>query len=91
MNKTRRPASPEYDTPIAFHVPPANQGQMIIISYAAAYPYVLRHQHDRSDNSHSYEISRVVSNDEGDYWNGEPPNRRWREMTAEELRNFRLA
>lgn len=90
MSKSR-PACPEYDMPITFHVPPRNQGQIIIVSYAAAYPYVLRHQHDRSDNSHSYEISHMHSKDECDYWNGEPPNRRWRRMTAEEVRNFGLA
>ncbi|WP_455387506.1 hypothetical protein [Petrachloros mirabilis] len=83
-------ARPEYDTDITFHTPRANQGQIVTVSYAAAYPYVICHTHDQSDNTHTWEISKMLEEDKEDYWNGAPPNKRWRKMTSGELASFGL-
>jgi hypothetical protein len=85
-----RAATPRYDTEIQFHTPPRNQGQMVTVSYGAAYPYVICREHDASGPQTKYSISRMLSDDQGDYWNNAPRNKRWRLMTARETENFRL-
>ena len=89
--KTRREACPEYDTDITFCTPPVNQGQIVTVSYAAAYPYVICCVHDASDGTTTYSAAKMLTDDDGDYWHGAPSNKRWRKMTAQELRNFRLS
>ena len=55
-----------------FHVPPANQGQIVEVAYGQTDGIVYRRTTDRSDGSVSYECATADDNDEGDYWNGEP-------------------
>ena len=67
-----------------FHTPPRNQGQIVEVSYASADGYVIRRSLDQSpDGPTEYAISRCLSGDEGDYWNGGPRNRRWRKISEE--------
>jgi hypothetical protein len=68
-----------------FHIPPANQGQIVIISYTQIDGVVIRKSYDQSDRSTKYATSRARANDEGDYWNGEPPNARWKSVTSDEV------
>lgn len=69
---------------IVFHVPPANQGQIVFESYAAVGDYVIRRRFDGSDRSDKYAIAKALAGDEGDYWNRAPRNKRWRAITADE-------
>jgi hypothetical protein len=68
-----------------FHTPPCNQGQIVEVSYTMIDGYVIRRSFDRSDRSRGYAISKAKNDDEGDYWNGEPTNSRWRKVSASEL------
>lgn len=76
---------------LTFHVPPRNQGQMVEVAYAADFEsnVVIQRVHDQSDRSVAYYISDMMD-DDGDYWNGAPPNKRWRMMTNDERQRYRL-
>jgi len=75
---------------IVFHVPPRNQGQIVEVAYAAVDGMVIQRVYDRSDRSINFSTSKMLKGDEGEYWNGEPSNKRWRRMTIEELRQYGL-
>jgi len=68
-----------------FHTPPRNQGQIVEVTYAMIDDQVIRRIHDRSDMTTRYAISRASVGDEGDYWNREPHNCRWRKIGAAEV------
>lgn len=68
-----------------FHTPPRNQGQIVEVSYAMIDGQVIRRTCDQSDRSTEYAITKAKIDDEGDYWNGEPTNARWRKISASEL------
>ena len=55
-----------------FHTPPANQGQIVEISYASAERYVIKRKLDFSDGETHYYVSRALVVDDGDYWNAFP-------------------
>ena len=76
---------------LVFHTPPQNQGQIVAESYAMADGLVICHRSDASDRTSEYFVSRALRDDEGDYWNAPPTNRRWRKMTAAELRRYGLS
>jgi hypothetical protein len=78
------------DTVLQFHLPPVNAGQIVLVSYAAANGWVIERTYDQSDRSTGYRISKALADDEGDYWNGEPANRRWRKLTAAEMKRYGL-
>lgn len=67
------------------HTPPECQGQTVNVSYGMWGGYVYRHTHDRGDQSHSYARSVALIGDEGDYWDEEPKNRRWKSITEAEF------
>lgn len=70
-----------------FHTPPKNQGQMVTYSYASAEDgMVIQRVHDSSIGRTSYYSSKALSNDDGEYWNQAPKNKRWKWLTALELR-----
>lgn len=75
---------------IMFHVPPRNQGQIVEVAYAAVDGMVIQRVYDASDRSIDFYISKMLKDDEGDYWNGEPSNKRWRKMTNKELHQYGL-
>ena len=68
-----------------FHTPPRNQGQIVDVSYTQIDGIIIRRIHDRSDRSTAYATSPARADDEGDYWNGAPPNKRWKQVAAAEL------
>lgn len=65
-----------------FHTPPENQGQIIDVSYAAIGAYVVRLTYDSRDQTRRYALSTRLNDDEGEYRNGAPANRDWREISA---------
>jgi hypothetical protein len=69
-------------TDLQWITPPECGGQIIDVSYAADGNRVLMHVHDRSDGSHAYYSSKRLADDEGDYWNGSPANRRWKRIAT---------
>ena len=73
-----------------FHVPPRNQGQIVEVAYAyiAGTDEVVRRIHDQSDGSMEYAVSKALADDEGDYWQREPRNKRWRTISREEAREM---
>lgn len=76
---------------VTFHVPPRNQGQSVTYSYAQTEDgHVIECREDRSDGETSYRISKALANDEGDYWNGGPRNKRWRAVTPKEIKRYGL-
>lgn len=68
---------------MTFHVLPQNQGQIVEIAYARAGDTVVCRTLDRSDRSERYEVATALAGDEGDYWNQEPANRRWKTVSKE--------
>lgn len=70
---------------MTFQVPRRNQGQIVEVAFAAHDGVVYMRVHDRSDRTTQYSVSRMLADDEGDYWNGEPRNKRWRTITASQL------
>jgi hypothetical protein len=68
-----------------FHTPPRNQGQIVIVSYTQIDGVVIRRTHDQSDQTTTYATSRAKISDEGDYWNGEPDNQRWKSVSSDEV------
>jgi hypothetical protein len=78
---------------LKFHVPPRCQGQMVEIAYAATEDgHVVKARTDRSEpgEGSTYVISAMLKDDDGDYWNGEPHNKRWRDLTPAELKRYGL-
>ena len=74
-----------------FHVPPRNGGQIVEVAYAAICDsMVVRRTHDRSDCTTVYHITHMLRDDECEYWQREPSNRRWRPMTQTELEAYAL-
>jgi hypothetical protein len=75
-----------------FHCPPRCQGQIVAVSYGATDDgFVIRHSLDRSDRTESYQIARQLVSDQGDYWQAEPRNKRWRTMTPAEVKRYGLS
>ena len=72
-----------------FHTPPANQGQIVEISYTQIDGTVIRRTYDRNDRSTIYHASKAHLKDEGDYWNGEPSNTRWKKITEADAERMR--
>lgn len=62
---------------LTMHIPPVCQGQIVEVAYGLHLGTVYRRVTDRSDSSVEYARSRALADDEGDYWNREPGNRRW--------------
>jgi hypothetical protein len=75
---------------IQFHVPPRNQGQIVEVAYAAVDDHVIQRVYDASDRTTEFYVSKMLVDDQGDYWNGEPANKRWRRIKGQELRRFGL-
>ena len=65
-----------------FFTPPANQGQIVEVSYAVVGERVVRKHHDRSDGTTTYADSKLLNDDDADYWNAAPANRKWRVISA---------
>lgn len=62
-----------HDHTLKFHTPPANQGQIVEVSYAPTMEgEVIRRTLDRSDNSVCYAIADMDDEDAGEYWQTEP-------------------
>lgn len=76
-----------------FHVSPRNQGQIVEVAYAACFGDVVRRVTDQSIGTDkpgriTYAVSKMRESDEGDYWQTEPANRRWRTITEAEAQNY---
>jgi hypothetical protein len=71
-----------------FHTPPENQGQIVEVSYTMIDGVVIRRTYDQSDRTTEYATSDALDNDEGDYWNGEPENTDWTEITEAQFRRM---
>jgi hypothetical protein len=76
-----------------FHVAPINQGQIVEIAYAACCGDVVRRITDQSigigrPGRVKYAVSKMRANDEGDYWQTTPANRRWREISEAEAHRY---
>jgi hypothetical protein len=71
-----------------FYTPPENQGQIVEVSYTMIDGQVIRKTYDHSDRSTAYAISDATDTDEGDYWNGEPSNTDWREISAADVQRM---
>jgi hypothetical protein len=68
-----------------FHTPPRNQGQIVLVSYTQIDGIVIRKTYDQSDCSTRYHTSPARYDDLGEYWNGAPPNRRWKSATSQDI------
>jgi hypothetical protein len=71
-----------------FHTPPRNQGQIVEVSYTMIDGQVIRKTYDQSDRSTEYAASAALAHDEGDYWNQEPRNKRWRKISADDVQRM---
>lgn len=71
-----------------FHTPPHNQGQIVEVSYALVGSSVIRWTFDASDRTSTYAISQALRDDDGDYWNRTPRNRRWRNLDKAEVQDL---
>jgi len=71
-----------------FHVCPRNQGQIVEVAYAACYGDVVRRITDRSNGSVTFDVAKMRKDDEGDYWQTEPSNRRWRKISEKEAGRY---
>jgi hypothetical protein len=73
---------------LEFHVPPANQGQIVEVAYALSPEGLIERTFDRSDRSTSYRIhawTRALESYD-DPWNRPPPNvRGWKRISAEDV------
>lgn len=67
-----------------FMLPPENQGQIVEIAYALVEGLVIRRRYDRSDGETRYHASKCLVEDEGDYWNHAPANKRWRRIEEQD-------
>ena len=71
-----------------YHVAPINQGQIVEVAYAACDGgYVVRRTVNQSIGADrpgrtEYAVSKMRADDEGDYWQSTPTNRRWRKISA---------
>ena len=77
----------------AFHVTPRNQGQIVEVAYAACYGDVVRRITDQSIGTGrsgrvKYAVSKMRADDEGDYWQATPANRRWRKISEAEAQRY---
>lgn len=65
-----------------FITPPECGGQLVEVSYAADFEagYVYRRKRDRSVGETTIHRSRILVDDECDYWNGRPANKRWKRI-----------
>ena len=68
-----------------FYTPPRNQGQIVEVSYGMVDGWVIRCTYDRHDRTTVYARSKAHLSDEGDYWNREPRNVRWKQITESEF------
>ena len=71
-----------------FHVPPENQGQIVEVAYAAVGGHVVERTHDRSDGSTRYSVSKMLADDQGEYWNGAPRNKRWKPISERQFEDL---
>lgn len=76
-----------------FHVSPRNQGQIVEVAYAACYGDVVRRITDQSIGTGrpgrvEYAVSKMRADDEGDYWQATPANRRWRKISEAEAQRY---
>jgi hypothetical protein len=46
---------------------------------------VIRRIYDQSDRSMEFHVSKALLDDQGDYWNGAPTNKRWRKISKAEV------
>lgn len=60
-----------------FIIPPENAGQIIENAYCLYGDYVYKRVYGRDTRNCIYFRSKSLKNDEGDYWNGAPRNKRW--------------
>ena len=65
--------------------PPECQGRIVEVSYALRGDKVLRRHFDRSDRSTCFFSSTVLTDDQCEWWNGEPRNKRWRRLSRREI------
>lgn len=70
---------------LTFYVAPINQGQAVEVAYAGWDGIVYKRVTDRSlkpDNPERvrYWSSKMLLSDEGDYWQTEPSNKRWKRL-----------
>lgn len=66
---------------VKFHTPPKCSGQTVLASYGCDdNGFVYRKIIDQSDNAMTIDRSRMLMDDDGDYYNSEPRNKRWREI-----------
>jgi hypothetical protein len=77
----------------AFHVSARNQGQIVEIAHAACYGNVVRRITDQSIGTGrpsrvEYAVATMMADDEGDYWQTEPANRRWRKISEAEAQRY---
>jgi hypothetical protein len=76
-----------------FYVSGRNQGQIVEVAYAACYGDVVRRVIDQSigigrPGRVEYAVSKMRADDEGDYWQTEPKNKRWRKITEAEAQRY---
>ena len=76
-----------------FFVPPGYDGQIVTYSYATCLHrgvgYVIEERFDASDRTTTYAISKLLSSDDGEYWNHAPRNKRWRKISQDEFESIR--
>lgn len=69
-----------------FYTTPANQGQATEVSYASTSSgLVVRRILDRSlglgnPERETYAVSKIKKDDDGEYWQSEPSNARWKKV-----------
>lgn len=63
-----------------FIVPPENAGQIIENAYCLFGDYVYKRVYSRATLNCIYFKSKALKNDEGDYWNRAPRNKRWKRI-----------
>lgn len=73
-----------------FVTTPADQGQIVEVSYLQLDNVVIRRTLDRSSQHAEYEYatSPAADDDLADYWNGAPANKEWAAVTAAKLNDL---
>lgn len=69
-----------------FIVPPECGGQIVERAYKMAEGYVYKRETDRSlPKAEQVKCfrSHPLANDRGDYWNGSPANKRWKQVKCQ--------
>ena len=64
--------------PTSFVTPLKYQNQIVEVSYLMDGDRVWRRIHNRSDNSYTFYSSIPLKDDDGNYYENPPKNRRWR-------------